>query len=310
MKDENRLNKIRGSLYGGIVGDALGAPYEFRERDSYAWSKDMKEVPHFKLDAGSYTDDGAMLLCSAYSLTECNGFDLVHMLNSFLAWFMDGFLSVNGKCFDIGNTTRRALLDWHWHLTATDNNVPHIYIDLFQRSGNGSIMRLCPIPLFYSNDPEQAQLNSIQASMLTHQSSPCLECSKFIAHCIVAFINGKSKEDVLGITYKNHLPEMFDIDNGAFKSKSRDKIKTTGYVIDTLEAALWALWNSDTFEDGMLMLIPMGGDVDTICCVYGQLAGALYGYSSIPNRWIDDLKNRSLIDTIFERFLQALEKSS
>lgn len=285
----------------------MGAPYEFKGRDSYSVSSEIEEVKHFKLPAGSYTDDSSMMLCTVHSFIEYGGFDAVHLMNTFLRWMFDGFLSVNGTCFDVGRSTRMALMDWRE--VRVSGGSPFVGSRSPDHSGNGAIMRLAPFVLWFHNDIDTSIKLATLGTMLTHTSDICLETSRLMTLVMFGFLNGCTKEEViggfLGTTQVDAVNELYA---GTFRNKTRDSIMTSGYVVHTLEAALWAIWNSESFEDGIMLLLPLGEDVDTVCCVYGQIAGALYGLEGIPRRWLDALQNRALLDEIICSFIETKSK--
>lgn len=302
-------SRIQGALYGALVGDALGAPYEFKDRDSYDVSYEMENVAHFKLDAGSYTDDGAMLLCTCYSLLHSDGLDPTHLMNTFLDWFLKGFLSVNGRCFDIGNSTRMALLEWnHRKRQGTGTISPFTGSRLKMHSGNGGLMRLAPLVLWDISNASGAIDTALNGVMTTHASSICIDTARLMAIVLVRFMYGHTKQDVLGTSLgKSQVKETKELFEGKFRDKKREEIETGGYAIHSLEAALWALWHTETFEDGMKMLLTMGDDVDTVCCIYGQIAGAYYGIEAVPQRWVTSLQNKQQVDELISAFTERVQ---
>ena len=295
------LRKL-GSFIGGIVGDAYGSSYEFKTRDKYTVSRDM-EWNVFGLPPGSFTDDGSMMLCLAASLVEKGGFDAVDQMRRYVTWFREGYMSSSGNCFDIGITTARALRDFSISETEWIQNGKREPLNPYtgsvsaDSSGNGGIMRLAPVPILYSEDLLKAREMSKLSSKTTHGSVECLEAAALMSDVIVTYINGGEKD--VALDENNYGCESVkQLARKVFLSKDRPEIETTGYVIHTLEAALWAFYKTSSFEEGMVLLAGMGCDVDTVCCVYGQIAGAYYGYNEIPDRWKNNLQRMDLICSV------------
>lgn len=298
------LERYRGSLLGLAAGDTLGAPLEGLPPGSFAPVEDMTVYGAHGLPPDYYwTDDTSMALCLAESLVESNGFDPVDQLERYVRWFREGYLSSTGECFGIGNTTRESLLRFEAsgepYPGSTDPN----------KAGNGSIMRLAPVPLFYASDPRKAVERSAQSSRTTHEAGNAVHACRYFGALIRGAANGAGKEELLSERYgpspgyweENPLvPEIEEVARGSFKHKEPPEIKGSGYVVRSLEAALWAFYKSDSFEEGCLMAVNLGDDADTTAAIYGQLAGAFYGEGSIPERWLAKLAYRRLIEDLAE----------
>lgn len=300
-------DRILGCFIGGIVGDSFGAAYEFKDRDSYKVGSDMGTTV-FGMPPGSFTDDSSMMLCLAASLIETGTFAPHDQMDRYARWRRDGYMSSDEKrgCFDIGKTTSKAISRFVYEREQWERNGEKAeyreYYGLTGEydSGNGGIMRLSPVPIFYFGDIEEAGRFSELSSKVTHASQECLEAANVMGQIVVSLLQGRSKsESVLNLpaSLAAGMPckKIIYICNATYLDKSRAQIATSGYVIDTLEAALWAFMRTETFEDGMMLLAAMGGDVDTVCAVYGQIAGAHYGYEAIPKRWANALQRIDLI---------------
>ena len=299
-KSMETLERCRGSLLGLAVGDALGTTLEFRLPGSFEPIRDMVGGGPFHLKPGQWTDDTSMALCLAESLVEREGFDPVDQLERYLNWYRNGHLSSTGKCFDIGGTVRSALLRFEKthepYCGSTDSNT----------AGNGSIMRLAPVPLFFARRPLDAIERSGDNSRTTHGALTAVVACRYLGALIVGALNEVRKEDLLGDHYcpvprywqsKPLTREVARIVSGSFKRKNPPEIKGTGYVVDSLEAALWAFYKSISFEEGCLLAVNLGDDADTTGAVYGQLGGAFYGEKGIPERWLSKLSQRQLIES-------------
>jgi ADP-ribosyl-[dinitrogen reductase] hydrolase len=291
-------DRYRGCLVGLAVGDALGTTVEFKPPGSFPPVVDMVGGGHFSLQPGQWTDDTSMALCLAESLLECGGFDPRDQLQRYVRWYRTGYLSSTGRCFDIGNTTRRALE------TFERSGDPHAAPADAQSAGNGSLMRLAPVPMFYSADLDAAVARSAESSRTTHQAQECLDACRLLGGLIALALRGASKEELLNteppalaaIWRDQPLsPRIKEVAAGSFRQKSPPEIRGSGHVVRTLEASLWALHHTHSFRDGALLAVNLGEDADTTAAVYGQLAGALFGLSGIPNAWIERLAMRETI---------------
>jgi len=300
----HQIERYRGSLLGLAVGDALGTTLEFCRPGTFTPLNDMVGGGPFQLQPGEWTDDTSMALCLAESLIEKQGFDPVHQLETYLKWERDGHLSSTGECFDIGNTVQQAL--WQFE----DTKKPYCGATDAWTAGNGSIMRLAPVPLFYAKNPLEVIEKSGESSRTTHGAATCVDACRYFGALIAGAVNGVAKDVLLSERYcpisgaANPLvAEIDEIAAGSFKLRQPPEIKGTGYVVKSLEAALWAFYNSSSFAEGCLLAVNLGDDADTTGAVYGQLAGAFYGESGIPEKWRSQLVDRSLIASFGDRLL-------
>jgi ADP-ribosylglycohydrolase len=296
-------DQYRGCLLGLAIGDALGTTLEFSRPGSFTPIKDIVGGGPFHLKAGEWTDDTSMALCLAESLITKKGFDPIDQMERYLRWFKDGYLSSNGICFDIGITTLSSLMKFK------ETREPYCGPTGEYTAGNGSLMRLAPVPLFYANNPEIGIMMSGESSRTTHQSPVAIDACRYLGALTIGIVNGNSskkdkKEKILSPFYspipgywdRNPVTsELIDVINGSFKRLSPPDIKGSGYVLKTLEAALWAFYCSNTFEEGCLMAVNLGNDSDTTGAIYGQLAGAFYGAIGIPTVWLSTLAYKEKI---------------
>ncbi|WP_150265156.1 ADP-ribosylglycohydrolase family protein [Paenibacillus tepidiphilus] len=293
------LDKERyaGCLLGLAAGDALGTTAEFKAPGTFAPLEDMTGGGVFGLQAGQWTDDTSMALCLAESLLERQGFDPADQMARYLRWFRHGHLSSTGECFDIGNATRAALLRF-----AADGEPYSGSADPLA-AGNGSIMRLAPVVMYYAADPPAAVEYAARSSRTTHAAGECLAACRLLAAYILAGLHGWGKEELLAPdAFREWLPEdkltphILNIRDGSYKVKEPPEIQGTGYVVESLEAALWAFHRSASFAEGALLAVNLGNDADTTGAVYGQIAGAYYGRSAIPAPWREKLALGGLIE--------------
>ena len=291
-------DRARGALVGLAVGDALGTTLEFQPAGSFAPITDMVGGGPFGLQPGQWTDDTSMALCLAESLIACQGFDPADQMRRYLRWYRQGHLSSTGRCFDIGNTVSAALRRFE-----VSGN-PYAGETHPRYGGNGSLMRLAPIPLAYAHDPEKAIHLAGEMSRTTHGAPEPVDACRYYTGLILGALNGEPKARLLepryrpiqGLWDREPLsPKIDEIARGSFKRKQPPEIRGTGYVVQALEAALWAFHTSDSFEEGALKAVNLGDDADTTGAIYGQLAGAHYGMNAIPERWRDKLAMREQV---------------
>ncbi len=294
-----REERYVGCLLGLAVGDALGTTLEFTSPGSFDPIDDMVGGGPFGLEPGQWTDDTSMALCLAESLLQRSGFDPVDQMERYVRWWQDGHLSSTGRCFDIGVTTRNSLSRFQ---TTGD---PYAGPTDDQSAGNGSIMRLAPVPLLYATSAHEAIRRAADSSRTTHGAQAAVDACRYMAGIIVGALRGEAKETLLWPGYTPipgswdeaplH-PEIAEIAAGSSKRKDPPEIRGTGYVVKSLEAALWAFYNSDDFQTGALMAVNLGEDADTTGAVYGQIAGAYYGVEAIPESWREKIAFRSDIE--------------
>lgn len=300
------IERYRGCLLGLAVGDALGTTIEFQAPNTFEPIGNIVGGGPFHLKPGEWTDDTSMALCLAESLIECQGFNPTDQLERYLRWYREGHLSSTGYCFDIGSTVRSALLRFEKTGEASCASTDP------KSAGNGSIMRLAPVPLFYANDPAIAIEKSGESSKTTHGAKIAVDACRYFGALIVGAVNGVNKEELLSEYYSpthsywmQHplTPEIDEIARGSFKHLQPPEIKGSGYVAKSLEASLWAFYHSNSFREGCIMAVNLGDDADTTGAVYGQLAGAYCGENGIPQNWLDKIAKRELITSYAEKLM-------
>ncbi len=282
-------NRCRGTLIGLAVGDALGAAVEFRSPGTFAPVTTYRSGGPHGLAAGEWTDDTSMALALADSIAS-TGWDLNDQADRYVQWWTTGKYSVNGRCFDIGITTRSAL----GHYVAKKDALASG--DRSERaSGNGSIMRLAPVPIrfarYYPQKIEELSRLAGESSLPTHASEQCLSACRYLAIVLAALIHGEDRDEILSPDWQplkrlNDIqplhPLIQDVAQGSFRQKQPPAIKGSGWVVKSLEASLWAFHNAESFEDAVLKGVNLGDDADTTGAICGQLAGAFWGESTIP----------------------------
>ena len=298
-----------GALSGLAVGDALGTTLEFREPGSFEPLEDMVGGGPFRLKPGEWTDDTSMALCLAASLVEQDTFDPRDQMDRYLRWYREGYFSSTGTCFDIGNTVRGALE--RYERGDSDGFAGLLDPDT---AGNGSLMRVAPVALRYAGSPERALRLAADSSKTTHGARTAVDACRYFCGLLVGALQGKEKEELLSPLFCP-IPGFFDYEpltcpiavvaKGSFKEKMPPQIRGTGYVVESLEAALWAFHQSSTFREGALLAVNLGNDADTTGAIYGQIAGAFYGEDQIPTSWLEKTARideiRALARGLYER---------
>lgn len=303
--------RTEAAFIGLAVCDALGAPIEFHpRREPGDYVTEMLRNDNFHgvdLPPGHFTDDTSMALCLSASLTEHKDHDTVDQALKYVKWLHEGFMSSKeGPAFDVGIQTNETLRYYQNKPSVQTQDYICSRFDEERRCGNGSLMRVLPCSLIAENEEIAARL-ARQSSLVTHPHKRCLDACEVYSRLVFHALRGDSKEKLLN-TLQTFLADK-NVDQNirdrfqsyttlqSFKDKFRKDISSSGYVLDSLEAALWSFFRSQTFESGASEVVSLGDDADTVGAIYGGLAGAFYGsIESIPIRWRQVLKRSELID--------------
>lgn len=282
-------DRALGALLGLAIGDAVGTTLEFTRRDSTPSLTDMVGGGPFHLQPGQWTDDTSMALALADSLLAHPDLDEADLMQRFVRWMDEGEYSVTGQCFDIGLTTRQALSRWK----RTGNPIAGSFAP--HTAGNGSLMRLAPVAIRHW--PDRAKLRDVAArqSAVTHAAPEAVDACVAFAELIADAIAGQLRSAVLADREGPYAGAIAGIMRGSWRCKQRADIRSSGYVAHSLEAALWCVARTVSFEEAVLLAANLGDDADTTAAITGQLAGALYGASCIPAKWLDRLAWRERI---------------
>ena len=306
----NNLNK--DILLGIAIGDALGLPVQFLDREVVAKNPVTTMIGYgqFNVPAGTWSDDSSLSLCLAESL--CKGYDLSDIANNFVKWMFEGFWTPFNKAFDIGKTTYFAVVNLR-------NGVsPYLAgMDRERDNGNGSLMRILPlVPYILNVEPEERYKIIGEVSSLTHRHPRSILARIVLCDFAIQYINQQSCEKAYQTMQQTLLQllkrEMFieedvpfkrlvGLSYNEFKAIELKDIRSTGYVIDTLEASLWCIFNTSNFKDAVLKAVNLGDDTDTVGAITGGLAGIIYGNDSIPSEWINVLARKDDIIELANR---------
>lgn len=270
------MTKLKDAVFGAAVGDALGVPFEFFTRDTFSCTG-MTGFGSWQKPAGTFSDDTSMLIATCDSIREQGEIDVADMQKRFRMWQTQNAYTVDGL-FDIGNTTAAALTEGQGRTSENSN-------------GNGSLMRIAPLAFTSATD---AQIE--QVSAITHAHPISLHACVNYVHILRDVIAGVSLAGAVHAAPYQEKPFHRLVDIVTAEDFPRDQISSTGYVVHTLEAALWCAKSTDSFEDCVIRAVELGSDTDTTACVAGALAGVMYGIDAIPPKWMDTLRGKEIIE--------------
>jgi len=310
------MDKIKDGIYGFVMGDALGVPVEFYSRFELKQRPvtEMRANGSYKFPKGIWSDDTAMTLATMDSIIHKKVIDYNDMADKFCSWLFNANYTATNKTFGYGVTTQIALNKYH-------NNK----IDATQcgskgneSNGNGSLMRILPIAFYcyykHIEDPEILEIVK-NVSCITHAHEVSVMGCYIYVKYVINLLNGKDKKESYETIQK--------LDYSMFKETSQkiysriikqdisilkeNEIKSTGYIVDSLEAGLWCILQKNELKETILLAVNLGNDTDTIGAITGSMAGIIYGYDKIPTNWIEDLKNKELLDKLISKFSDKIK---
>ena len=310
------LKTVRSMVYGLAVADALGVPVEFMSRERLRRNpvEGMTDGGVWSQPAGTWSDDTSMTLALMESIGRLKKIDLDDIMNNFVEWFDHDEFTAGNYTFDIGNTTATAIERFLDGVPIADCGLtsPH-------SNGNGSLMRILPMA-FYCKPIDESGLEAIEkVSALTHaHARSMISCGMY---CLIAeqLIDAKTIAEAVSIgtsraeefyrkDFAGELKHFERLIDPKFGELDEDEIKSSGYVVDSLEAAIWCLLNTTDYRSLALKAVNLGGDTDTVGAIAGGLGGIVYGIDDIPSEWIDVLKNKVLLDEIAATFFNAIAR--
>lgn len=273
-------NRVKGMLWGLIVGDALGSPIQFSGKDNHPWITEMVPCPVFGVPAGYWTDDGSMAMCVMDSFVRKGGYDLKDIGGTFVKWLEEGYLSsIEGRSFDVGGATYSSVKAVKRGCLVNGSE---------ESQGNGSIMRFAPSYLI-ARALDRAEIIH-EVSDLTHASSAVRKVCDVLAEVLDGHLAGRRTT------------------RGPGRELARSDVPNSGWSVESLAAALWAFNTTTSFEEGLVAAVNLGGDSDSIGAVFGQIAGAYYGFDAIPHRWVNQIKTFDEVDKLISAFISTLEQ--
>ena len=286
------MNKIYDAIMGLVVGDALGVPVEFKARDTFHVDDMIGYGTYSNLPPGIWSDDSSLTLATMESIIWKGDIDPADIMLNFSKWLNEGEFTSCGEVFDVGATTEAAIRRFDCGIEPLKCGMNN-----YKYSGNGSLMRILPLALMPSS---MADIDNV--SSLTHAHDIPKRACRLYVGTAEQLLKGASLWEVIGcsgiwVKEFDRIPKIYKL--------NRDEIRSTGYVVDTLEAALWCVCHTGSYRDCVLTAVNLGGDTDTIAAVAGGLAGIIYGCGGergIPDEWIAQIARKDWISDLCERF--------
>lgn len=315
MDMKEQYDKVKSCFLGLAIGDALGVPVEFQSRKQLTEKpvEDMLGYMSWNQPPGTWSDDSSLAFCLAESLV--NGYDLEDIGTKSLAWLTDGYWGAHYKVFDVGTTTRIAL-------NRIKSGESAKFSGEFEEesNGNGSLMKIAPAALYFRNlEDEKLWVAIREISSVTHAHFRSFYCCYVFSKYLIELFNGEEKLSALkkasasvnAFLGRNKFnPDETQLLDRVLSLKIADapesEIKSSGYVLHTLEASIWCLLTTSSYKEAVLKAVNLGGDTDTTACVTGALAGVYYGMDEIPQHWVDQVARREDIIDLAKRFAQSI----
>jgi ADP-ribosyl-[dinitrogen reductase] hydrolase len=310
-----KTNPVHGALFGVAIGDALGVPAEFKNREALRLDpiQDFIGYKSHNQPPGTFSDDSSLTFCLAESL--CNGYDLNDLGNRFIQWLDNGYWTAGGEVFDIGMTTQRAIS------RLKTGTRPSLAGDFDEDcNGNGSLMRIMPL-LFYIHDLDVEKRYEIikDVSSVTHGHVRSVIACFYYLEFALELLKGNDKQTAYNntaatvydiIVSKQIVQREIDLFAPLLKEditkQNIDSIPSFGYVMNTLKASMYCFLTTENYQDATLMAVNLGNDADTTAAVTGGLAGLYYGVEIIPEKWRSDVKRSNDIKDLCDRLSGAM----
>ena len=307
--------KMKAGIMGFAVGDALGVPVEFLNRDLLQ-RRPLKEMIGYgshKVPEGTWSDDTSLMIAAMDSIKENGDVNFDDIMYKFTEWVNYAKYTATDELFDIGISTSKAISNFKRGVKATNCGTKGI-----NENGNGSLMRILPFVYYlkFSNFSEEEKTILInQASALTHAHEISQLGCKIYADYVTLLLDGVDKVKALDLLkeidynkyYSNDSIKVYQrILKGDLKSLDIDQIRSSGYVVDSLEASLWCTVKNDTYEDAVVAAINLGEDTDTIGAITGSLNGIIYGKNNIPERWLNKLRKKDYLEELSNQFISTI----
>lgn len=304
----SKRDRILGGLWGSLVGDALGVPVEFKNRATVQADPvtNMRGFGSHKQPPGTWSDDGALTLCTVDSLLH-HEFDTEDMGKRFVRWMNEELWTATGVVFDVGGATADALIRIARGTPAEEAGGRDEY-----SNGNGSLMRILPVLLRFADAPLDQFVDRVErVSSITHGHArsrmACVYCGLVVRQLLsgqeplgaVSVACFEFEKRYQGAAEMSHFRSLLQDD---LRGLAEEEIVSTGYVLHTLHASLWCLLTTRSFEECVLKAVNLGGDTDTTGCVAGGLAGIHYGVSAVPQLWLQALARHDEVEALLNRF--------
>ena len=311
----DKTYKWLSGVMGVVVGDALGCPVQFETRKQVAAHPitGMRGYGTFNMPEGSWTDDSSLTLATLESIRRTGKVDPDDIMGNFMKWLYDGEFTPYGEAYDIGRITMRAINNYK-----RKKKYRKCGLDDEDSNGNGSLMRIIPLCIFLSDMKSDGGISDTEAIDMIHtvgglthahiRSNIACGLYFFMVHQVLTGSGSLADRLQAGLTagfgfYDSYLMDKENLhyydrlkDLSAFSATPADQIRSSGYVVDSLEAAVWSLVNTDSYEGALLKAVNLGEDTDTVGAIAGGLAGLFYGYDAIPDAWLSVIKRRDWIE--------------
>ena len=310
-------NKSIDILLGVAIGDALGVPVEFKNRN-YLKEKPITDMIGYGTHtqpAGTWSDDSSLTFCLAEALIE--GYTIEKSANNLLKWYSENYWTADGEVFDIGNTTLKVIIKLKNGVSASESG-----LTTEQSNGNGSLMRMSPLIIYLKDEPIETRFKIIkEESSITHAHMVSVIACFYFVEFGIGLLNGKEKFEVYKELQKT-IPDFLRTQSISEKEikyferllisniniDEEEVIFSTGYVIHTLTASIWCLLTTNSFKEAVLKAVNLGEDTDTTASVVGALAAIIYGQSQIPEKWINTIKRKDDIIDLGNRLFNSMKK--
>lgn len=309
------IDKMKAGIMGFVVGDALGVPVEFLNRELLQRSplKEMVGYGSHSVPEGTWSDDTSLMIAAMDSIKENGDIDFDDIMHKFTEWVNYAKYTATDELFDIGISTRKAIFNFKRGEKAVNCGTKGI-----NENGNGSLMRILPFVYYlkfsnFSEDEKTILIN--QASSLTHAHEISKLGCKIYNDYISLLLDGVDKIKALDLLKKIDYSKYYSNDSinvynrilkGDLKSLNINDIKSSGYVIDSLEASLWCTLTNDSYEDAVVAAVNLGEDTDTIGAITGSINGIIYGKNNIPERWLNKLRKKEYLEELSNQFISTI----
>ena len=313
------LETIKAMIMGIAVADAVGVPVEFKSRETLKRKPvtDMFGFGSHNQPAGTWSDDTSLTIATMESISQQKRIDYADLMNNFALWYFEGEFTARGEVFDCGGTTLSAIIKYVREIPLEDCGSEESY-----SNGNGSLMRILPVAVYlYSvygkNFGEMAMSMIHEVSALTHAHPRSMVGCGIYSLIAVELLEGKTIVESIQVglvkTKEFYADSVFEVElqnysrlwRKDFAELPEEEIKSTGYIVDTLEAALWCLLNTKDYKSLVLKAVNLGDDTDTVAAVAGGLAGIYYGLEKIPEKWLLKLQSREYLEEIASDFFHS-----
>ena len=307
-------NQYLGAIIGHAVGDAMGFPTEFSKREELLKNPviEMIDSPDVGQPAGSWSDDTAMEIATIDSFIQKKCFDYKAIMDKWVKWISKSEYTPTGVTFDIGRTCLKAIKKYCNGTAPLQCGSTSI-----NENGNGSLMRILPVALYaYLKNLDDISIRKLtnEVSSLTHAHEVSrLGCYIYVQF-IICLLKGYTKEEAYKhiqyldySAYDMHSLKLYKrILDEQIEVQRLDQIKSTGYIVDTLESAMWIFMNAEHYKEAIIASTNIGGDTDTIGAIVGSMAGIYYGFDSIPSNWLEKLQRKDYLIELVDRFEKSV----